>query len=216
VFEKYRLRGFNRFVYFNYSIVALFSLVQLANFSTSSLLNALSSVMALVALLCLIFYPFTLREDKPKYTFLYLRKLLIGGAVVLSLKDAIYAIGIISVCNLTTAILILTYKLEKYRSESRFLAGCELGQLVLQACLSFFIMIGEGNSTDAKTSICSFILIGTVILLFVYLAEAAMQLVCYSWLKCKGIELRENWVLNQQEEEETSHHSESINPSMKD
>jgi len=30
---------------------------------------------------------------------------------VLSIEDAIYAVGIIFVCNLTAAILILTYKL---------------------------------------------------------------------------------------------------------
>ena len=63
----------------------------------------------------MLFYAISLRNDKPKYTFLYIRKMLISGAIVLSLKDAIYAIGIISVCNLTAAILIMTYKLEKYR-----------------------------------------------------------------------------------------------------
>lgn len=59
----------------------------------------------------MVYYAISLRVEKPKYTFLYMRKLLISGAVVLSLRDAIYAIGIISVCNLTAAVLILTYKL---------------------------------------------------------------------------------------------------------
>ena len=106
---------FNRLIYFNYSIISLFVLVQLANFNTSAGINTTSSVLAMLVLIGLLCYPISLKTDKPKYTFLYFRKLLISGAVVLSIKDAIYAIGVISVCNLTAAILILTYKMEKYR-----------------------------------------------------------------------------------------------------
>ena len=87
----------------------------MANFDTSEGINTISCALALIVLISLVCYPITLRETKPKYTFLYARKLLISAAVVLSLKDAIYAVGIISVCNFTTAILIMTYKLEKYR-----------------------------------------------------------------------------------------------------
>jgi hypothetical protein len=123
-FEHYKLRVFNRLLYFNYSLVSLFALVQLANFSTSAPINALSSSLALITILLLIYYPLHFRTSKPKYTFLYIRKLLISGAVVLSIKDAIYAVGVISVCNLTAAILLLTYKLEKYKVETKFLAGC--------------------------------------------------------------------------------------------
>jgi hypothetical protein len=215
-FEKYKLRVFNRLVYFNYSIISLFALVQLAHFSTAPTINLLSSLLALFVLLGLLYYPLHLRADKPKYTFLYVRKLLISGAVVLSVKDAIYAVGVISVCNLTAAILIMTYKLEKYRVESRFLVGCEVAQLLVQGMLSFFIMIGEGYSTDSKVTLCTVIVVGILLILLAYLFEAALQLVCFIALKCKGIELRESWVLNQQEEEESSHHSESINGSMKD
>ena len=105
-------------------MVSLFALVQLANFNTTDGLNILSSVLTIPVLLLMLYFAVSLRHDKPKYTFLYIRKLLISGAVVLSLKDAIYAIGIISVCNLTAAVLIMTYKLEKYRYETRFLASC--------------------------------------------------------------------------------------------
>lgn len=90
-------------------------MIQLANFDTSETINMISCALALVVLVLLIYYPVSLREAKPKYTFLYARKMLISAAVVLSLKDAIYAVGIISVCNFTTAILLMTYKLEKYR-----------------------------------------------------------------------------------------------------
>jgi len=138
----------------------------------------------------LICYPITLREDKPKYTFLYARKLLISGAVVLSLKDAIYAVGIISVCNFTTAILIITYKLEKYQYETRFLAGCEIAQLVAQVLISFFIIIGEGNHTSSKLTLCKIIIALIVIIMFCYLIEAGTQLFFYFYLKHKGVELR--------------------------
>ena len=90
-------------------------MVQLSNFNTSAGINTISSVLCIFSLIGLLYYPFTLKDEKPKYTFLYLRKFLISGAVVLSIQDAIYAIGVISVCNLTAAILILTYKMEKYR-----------------------------------------------------------------------------------------------------
>ena len=106
---------FNRLIYFNYSIISLFVLIQLANFNTSATINTISSALALITLLLLIYYPIHLLKDKPKFTFLYIRKLLISGAVVLSIKDAIYAVGVISVCNLTAALLLFTYKLEKYK-----------------------------------------------------------------------------------------------------
>ena len=173
--------------------------MQIANFNTSAPINALSSALSLVIILLLMYYPLHLRTLKPKYTFLYIRKLLISGAVVLSIKDAIYAIGVISVCNLTAAILLFTYKMEKYRVETRFLAGCEIAQLLVQGCLSFFIMIGEGYSTDSKVLLCWVIVIFIVLLLLAYVVEASMQLVCYICLK-REKDLKENWILNGQEE----------------
>lgn len=109
------MRWFNRVIYFNYSIICLFTLTQLTSFSLEDTINSIAGILAIVVLPFLIYLPISLRSIEPKYTFLYLRKLLICGAVVLSLKDAIYAVGIISVCNITAFILILTYKLERYR-----------------------------------------------------------------------------------------------------
>lgn len=103
-------------VYFNFSILCLFALSQLADFSTSSPIDILSGLLAITALILCLLFAGSLRNDKPKYTFLMSRKLLIAGAVVLSIQDAIYAVGIISVCNLTAALLITTYKTEKYRA----------------------------------------------------------------------------------------------------
>jgi len=113
--SDFKMRWLNRLFYFNYSIISLFCFTQIASFDTSDSLNMMASFLSVVVLPFLIYYPISLRNSKPKYTFLLLRKLLISGAVVLSIQDAVYAIGIILVCNLTATILILTYKLEKYR-----------------------------------------------------------------------------------------------------
>lgn len=96
-------------------MLSLFALLQLTNFDGSEPVNAAAGAAAAVVVVLLVFYPLYIRENKPKYTFLMLRKLLISGAVVLSLRDAIYAIGIMSVCNFTAVVLLYTYKLEKYR-----------------------------------------------------------------------------------------------------
>ncbi len=120
--SDFRLKWLNRVLYFNYSIVSLFVLAQISDFKLSPAINLISCVLSVLVLPLLVFYPFTLKNTKPKYTFLYLRKLLIGGAVVLSTQDSIYAVGIISVCNVCTALLLLTYKQERYRIETRILA----------------------------------------------------------------------------------------------
>lgn len=149
-------------LYFNYSIISLFVLAQIADFKLTPSINLVSCVLAVIALPFLFFYPFTLKNTKPKYTFLYLRKLLIGGAVVLSTQDSIYAVGIISVCNVCTALLLLTYKTERYRLETRFLATGELLQLFTLVCVSFFIMIGEGNQTSPKV-LLAWIIVGSAL-----------------------------------------------------
>lgn len=110
ILSDFRLKWLNRVLYFNYSIIALFALAQISDYQTSPSINLISCALAIIIIPFLVFYPFTLRNFKPKYTFLYLRKLLIGGAVVLSTQDSIYAVGIISVCNVCTALLLITYK----------------------------------------------------------------------------------------------------------
>ena len=172
--DEYRHRWLSRVLYFNYSIISLFALLQLANFNTSDGLNALSSALAVICIPLLLLVPFAYRTLKPKYTFLYIRKLLISAAVVLSLEDPVYAIGIVSVCNLTAALLLLSYKLEIYRIETRLLASGELLQCVVFTTLSFLLMIGEGNQTDAKVTLAYAILYILIALLALYLAHAAM------------------------------------------
>lgn len=108
--SDFKLKWLNRVLYFNYSIISLFALTQLSDFRSNPSINLISCILTIIVLPFLVIYPITLRNFKPKYTFLYYRKFLISGAVVLSTQDSIYAVGIISVCNVCTALLLLTYK----------------------------------------------------------------------------------------------------------
>jgi hypothetical protein len=114
-----------------------------------------------------------------------MRKLLISGAVVLSTQDSIYAVGIISVCNVATALLMLTHKIDKYRWETRFLATGEMLQLFTLVCLSFFIMIGEGNQTENKVTLCWIIIGSAVSILVIYILHACFEvfILIYNWAK---------------------------------
>ena len=56
--------------------------------------------------------------------------------------------------------------------------------------LSFFIMIGEGNATNEKVTLCYVIIIFMVLILCTYLVESVMQVVCYICLKARDADLR--------------------------
>ena len=78
------------------------------------------------------------------------------------------------------------------------------------------MMIGEGYSTSSKVSLCYAIIIGIALILTAYLVESSVQVICFICSKGRDADLREKWMLNNQEDEESSHHSESIEGSMKD
>ena len=71
----------NRVVYFNFLTITIYSFAQLAFISSDSVISVLTAVLVIPFLL---YWLISLRYDKPKYTFLYFRKLLIAAAVVLS------------------------------------------------------------------------------------------------------------------------------------
>lgn len=48
-------------------------------------------------------------------------------------------------------------------------------------------MIGEGNATSAKVTLCSVIVIAIILILTAYVLEAIMQLVCFIYYQCKGV-----------------------------
>lgn len=52
---------------------------------------------------------------KPKYTFLMLRKILLGLLLILSIENPIYMIGVTAVASIMTAILIAAYGMEKWK-----------------------------------------------------------------------------------------------------
>lgn len=59
----------------------------------------------------LTFYPFWFKDDKPKFTFLYLRKILVASSLILAVNYPIYCVSVLSVTNITAVLLILSYKL---------------------------------------------------------------------------------------------------------
>lgn len=95
-------------------------------------------------------YPFSLAKDKPRYTFLYIRKIVVALSLILSVNYPAYCIGVLSVTNITAILLIHSYKLEKWRLEMQFNALGEGLQLILMILYAVFIMIGEGNQTSFK------------------------------------------------------------------
>lgn len=215
LFSNFNLFYLNRLIYFNYTALILFSFAQLTAFTTNSTINLASSLLAIAALLFLLIYAVKAGLQEHKYWFLYGRKTLIAGAIVISMKNAIYGIGIISVCNFTAAILILTHKIEQYRVETWFHAACELIQLLILVVLSLLIMAGEGRFTTIKLGIAWLIVTAVIALLFVYLAHASLEAALYYCLHFKGVDYRSEWVSNETSSTENGSDSESNTNSLK-
>lgn len=77
----------NRLIYFNYLPISIFTLTQLSSmhFSSDSLIDLIASILAIALLIGLLVYPLVIfTGNKPKYTFLMLRKLILAVAIVLS------------------------------------------------------------------------------------------------------------------------------------
>lgn len=101
----------NRFIYFNYLPICLFTFTQISNVNTDSSVNLLAFVLAILMLFLILFYPFAFVKDKPKFTFLYARKAVVALSVILSVNYPAYCIGLLSVCSITASVLIMSYKL---------------------------------------------------------------------------------------------------------
>lgn len=114
-------------------------------------------------------YPFLFVKDKPRYTFLYIRKIVVALSLILSVNYPAYCIGVLSVTNITAILLINSYKMEKWRMETRFNAFGEGLQLVLMIGMAIFIMIGEGNQTNFKANFSYFLVIISVGILIYYI-----------------------------------------------
>ncbi len=89
-------------------------------------------------------------------------------------------------------------------------------QLFTLVCVSFFIMIGEGNQTSGKVTLAWIIVGSAVATLAAYTLYTSFEIfiMIYNW--AKNTEFRENWALNRQEDEIESHHSESATQTVKD
>lgn len=71
----------------------------------------LAFVLAVLMVFLVVGYPFVVLKTKPKFTFLYARKLVTALSLMLSVTYPAYCIGVLSVCNVTAALLITSYRL---------------------------------------------------------------------------------------------------------
>ena len=99
--------------------ICLFTFVQLSNIDTNTTVNTMAFVLAVLMMFLIVFYPFAFVKDKPKFTFLYARKMLTALSLMLSVNYPAYCIGVLSVCNITAFLLIPAYKLERWKVETR-------------------------------------------------------------------------------------------------
>lgn len=91
--------------------ICLFTFEQLANIDTNDSVNVMAFVLAVLMIFGIFIYPFVVMSDKPKFTFLYARKVVTALSVMLSVNYPAYCIGVLSVCNITALLLIPAYKL---------------------------------------------------------------------------------------------------------
>lgn len=77
----------NRLIYFNYLPLSVFTFTQLSSmyFGTDSVYDLGGSVLAIFVLIGLLVFPFIIfTGNKPKYTFLMLRKFILAIVIMLS------------------------------------------------------------------------------------------------------------------------------------
>lgn len=143
----------------------------------------------------IVSYPFTLVKTKPKFTFLYARKLVTCLSLILSVNYPAYVIGVLSVCAVTAAVLIYAYKLEKWKVETVVNVIGELMQLVMMVGFAIFVMIGEGYQTGFKQYF-GYVLIFAIlgILIFYLLFQMFLFVLWLIKVICKK-DLIEQWIL---------------------
>lgn len=85
--DDFKMGFLNRLIYFNYLPLAVFTTGQLSvlNFSAQSTMDLVASILSIMLMVLLLSYPiFIFRGNKPKYSFLMLRKLILALALILS------------------------------------------------------------------------------------------------------------------------------------
>ena len=161
----------NRLVYFNYLPLTFFSITQLEviNFSAGGT-DTIAAALAILMIIPIIGYPIFIFRTKPKYCFLCVRKITMSMALWMSMNYPTYMIGVGAVVSLTSAVLIMTYKLESWKHESRFIMVGEVFQFLLFVILAIFTMIGNGNFTTAKVYLAWAIIAWVIIICMSYLS----------------------------------------------
>lgn len=108
----------NRLIYFNYLPLSVFTFSQFKclYYGKDSTIDLVASILVFFVLFGLILYPaFVFQSDKPKYTFLMIRKFVLGVALILSTENPTYMIGVAAVINIMTGILVGAYGIEKWK-----------------------------------------------------------------------------------------------------
>jgi hypothetical protein len=98
-----------------------------------------------------------------------MRKLAVSFSLILSINYPAYCVGVISVCAVMTGVLILAYKLEKWKVEYKLYAAQEFLQFGLLVGFAVFIMLGEGYLTGFKVYFAWGMIFLAVIILLIYL-----------------------------------------------
>lgn len=102
----------NRLVFFNYLPISVFTITQLSvlYFSPDSMNDMIASALSIIILIGLLVFPlFVFSGDKPKYTFLMLRKIILSIALLLSVSNPTYMIGVTAIMSIMTGILVGAY-----------------------------------------------------------------------------------------------------------
>lgn len=130
--------------------------------------------LAIISLLGLtLAFPIIMfKSEKPKYSFLMVRKIVLALALVLSVENPTYMIGVTAVISLTTALLVNAYSLEKWAPETKFIVSLELLQFLAIVMLAIFAMVGEGNHTSVRVKIGWGIIFLLALILILYFAFA--------------------------------------------
>lgn len=116
--ENFYVLYLNRFIYFNYLPLAVFTFGQLSNlyFGSESSIDLVASVLSFLVLIGLIICPiYAFVKSKPKFSFLMLRKLILALVIIFSVENPTYMIGVTAVVSIMSGILVGAYGVEKWK-----------------------------------------------------------------------------------------------------
>lgn len=122
-----------------------------------------------------------------------IRKAVLSLALVLSVENPTYMIGVTAVVLLMTSLLVGAYKIEKWVPENRFIIGMQILEFLLMVMLAIFAMIGDGKSTNSRVKISWGIIFLCLLIWFLYVGFGIFELVLWSCKRFRGVDYKEEW-----------------------